>query len=110
VGGEVPVVTSTGPQGPTTINYRNIGTSLDSQAFQLDGGRFSISLTIEDSSVYPEDQAASPTRVGGQPSFSTFRAIETMILRDGQSAQYTTATDKVTGLVTKVDVTLTVLK
>lgn len=110
MGGEVPIVTSRSTQGPMTINYRNVGTSIDCAASQLDGGRFSISLTLEDSSVYPDDQQTSSAKSGDQPSFSTFRASETMILRDGQTAQYTTAADKVTSLVTKVDVTLTVLK
>jgi len=110
MGGEVPIVTSMIPQGPTSINYRNVGTSLDGSASELSGGRFAVSLTLEDSSVYPDDQKTSIAKAGDHPSFSTFRASETMILRDGQSTQYTTAADKVTGLVTKVDVTLTVLK
>jgi hypothetical protein len=33
-----------------------------------------------------------------------------MILKDGQSAQFTSATDKVSGEVTRVDVTLFVVK
>ena len=33
-----------------------------------------------------------------------------MLLRDGQSAQYSTATDKVNGEVWKVDVTMNVVK
>ena len=32
------------------------------------------------------------------------------MLKDGQTTQYTTATDKVTGEVTKVEVTLTLVK
>jgi hypothetical protein len=33
-----------------------------------------------------------------------------MILKDGQSAQFTAATDKINGEVTRVDVTLNVVK
>jgi hypothetical protein len=32
------------------------------------------------------------------------------VLKDGQTAQFTTAVDKITGIVTKVDVTLTIVK
>jgi len=32
------------------------------------------------------------------------------VLKDGQTSQFTTAVDKLTGIVTKVDVTLTVVK
>ena len=33
-----------------------------------------------------------------------------MMLKDGQTAQFTTVTDKVSGEIVKVDVTLTVVK
>ena len=44
------------------------------------------------------------------PTFKSFLSTNTVILKDGQTMQYTTATDKVTGEVTKVDVSVTVLK
>ena len=45
-----------------------------------------------------------------QPSFNTFKANETVILKAGESSQFTSATDKISGQVIKVYVTLTVLK
>jgi hypothetical protein len=44
------------------------------------------------------------------PSFNTFKVNENVILKDGESSQFTSATDKISGQVIKVDVTLTVLK
>jgi len=65
-------------------------------------------LTIEDSSVYSDLPAGSKSP--DHPSFRTFKATNSLVLRDGQTAQFTMATDKLTGEVTKVDVTLTVSK
>ena len=44
------------------------------------------------------------------PALRSFRFTNSLVLKDGQTAQFTTAVDKVTGVVTKVDVTLTVVK
>ncbi len=92
-----------------SYNYREVGTSIDCSASALDGGRYAVRVTIEDSSVYPDDSVGGAAKTG-HPSFRTFKSDQTIVLADGQSAQYTTATDKVTGEVVKVDVTLTVLK
>jgi hypothetical protein len=40
----------------------------------------------------------------------TFRTTNQLVLRDGQSSEFTAATDKVTGEVIKATVTLTVIK
>ena len=59
-------------------------------------------------SVYPDEKAANGSP--GNPSFRSFRANDSMMLKDGQTAQFTAATDKVSGETVKVDVTLTVVK
>lgn len=92
----------------TSVNYRDVGTSIDCVASSLAGGRYSVELTVEDSSVYG-DQAAA-TKSADFPTFRSFRSTNDLVLRDGQSAQLTMATDKVTGEVTKLDVSLTVGK
>jgi hypothetical protein len=103
------------PQPMKSYNYRAIGTNIDCSAHTLPDGRFQLDITIDDSSVYSDERPeAAPvlTRIAGIaiPTFKSFLSTNTVILKDGQSMQYTTATDKVTGEVTKVDVTLTVLK
>ena len=108
MGAEIPISTTAGAP-VINYNYRDVGTSIDCLGRALEGGRYALRLTIEDSSVYPDDEKNEPARTT-RPSFRNFKADENLILTDGQSAQYTTATDKVTGEVVKVDVTLTVLK
>ena len=92
-------------------NYQDIGTNIDCSATTIDGGRFRVDLQIDDSSVYAEGQTAQGApRLNGIPSLRTFRVNNRLILRDGQTSQFTAATDKVSGEVVKIDVTLTVVK
>jgi Bacterial type II and III secretion system protein len=113
VGTQVPITTmvrqSGDPNGPAmvpTVQYRDVGTSIDCTATPLEDGRYKLDLTVEDSSI----EAGAGGANTPHPSFRSFRTNDSMLLRDGQSAQYSTATDKVSGEVWKVDVTLTVVK
>src|SRR5262249_30715465 len=88
------------------VQYQDVGTNIDCTATQLEDGRFSLGLTIEDSSVYPDDQGASHPN----PTFRSFRTSNGIALRNGETGTFTTATDKVTGETVKVDVTLPIVK
>jgi hypothetical protein len=102
--------TSSDTKPAPTVVYRDVGTSIDCQAKSLDDGRFRLELSIDDSSLAADDQSPQPF-AKGIPQFRSFRISgETAVMRDGQSTQLTTATEKVTGEVAKVDVTLNVAK
>ena len=90
----------------TAYQYKDVGTNIDCGTAALDDGRFRVELSIEDSSLDEPSRAAGSDR----PSLRSFRATNSLVLKDGQTAQFTTAVDKVTGVVTKVDVLLTVVK
>lgn len=90
------------------IQYQDVGTNIDCFSTQMDDGRFLLNISVEDSSVYPDEQLPAGTK--GNPSFRSFRGANSMVLRNGETGQFTTATDKLTGETVKVDVTLTVLK
>ena len=93
--------------------YQYVGTNIDCMASTLDDGRYRLDLTIDDSSVYGDEPGSAPgevKRMGDRLAFRSFKSTNTLILKDGQSTQYTTATDKVSGEVTKIDVTLNVIK
>ena len=99
------------PEGPISFNYQPVGTNIDCYANATDDGRFELNISIEEESVYLDDQTSSATsRAGGLPVFRNFRSSNELILRDGQSAQFTAATDRITGELVRVDVTLTVVK
>ena len=115
MGAKIPVMTMAMPVldgkqmagGP--VQYQDVGTNIDCDATTLEDGRYRLSLSVEDTSIYP-DAVADKGVVPGNPSFRSFRATDSMVLKDGGTAQFTTATDKVSGEIVKVDVTLTVVK
>jgi type II secretory pathway component GspD/PulD (secretin) len=90
------------------IQYQDVGTNIDCNSTVLDDGRYLLLVSVDDTSVYPDEPQSGATK--GSPSFRSFRAANSMVLRNGETGQFTTATDKVTGETVKVDVTLTVLK
>jgi hypothetical protein len=95
----------------TSYQYKDVGINIDCTAGTLDDGRYKLDLAIEDSSVYGEDQIpASASKPGGAASFRRFSSVNTVVLKDGQTSQLTVATGKLNGEVTRVDVTLNVLK
>jgi hypothetical protein len=68
---------------------------------------------VNDSSVAFLERDVAKTREApgpSHPSFRSFHAAFDLLLRDGQSAQYATATDPVNGEVTKLDLTMNVVK
>lgn len=126
MGVEVPVVASPSPadarpngasgQAPS-VQYRPFGTNIDCFARILDDGRFKLGLTIEESSPYSEQERARMTASPGEtgplrssPVFRSFRISNTLVLKDGQSQQFSTATDRFSGEVVKMDVTLSVIR
>jgi hypothetical protein len=93
------------PPPLVSYSYKDVGTKISAGARSIDNG-FDLNLNIDDSSVF-----TSPTPGGGQmPAFRNFSTRNTLLLRDGQTREYTAATDRVSGEVVKVAVTLKVVK
>jgi hypothetical protein len=116
VGAEVPLPTAATPApsknepspivfgGP--VQYKNIGTNIDCMATGPFLERYKLELTIEESSVAPLDTPG----MNSPPAIRSFKISNSVMLKDGQSAQFSTATDKITGETTKIDVTVKVTK
>jgi len=124
MGAEIPVMNRPMPTNPAnapepdparflpgmSYQYRSVGTQIDSFARSAGGDRYKVTVIIDESSVYGEDATAMDTfRAPGVPVFRSFESSNTLVLRDGQSRQYTAAADRVTGESIRVDVALTVL-
>lgn len=108
VGVDAPV-----PAGSGQFQYRNIGTSIDCTVVSAVDGKFKITLTVADTSVYSADRdnpGSIPSGGAPPPAIRSFTSLFSLLLRDGQTAQYTSATDQVSGEVLKIDATLNVLK
>jgi len=121
-GAQVPLATTTftpvgdgktpGTSPITSYQYQKVGTNIDCSATSTDDGRYKLEISIDDTSVYPDNrtgQAAAP-RPGDLPTLNNFRFDNSLLLKDGQTMQFTAATDKVTGEQTRIDVTLNVVK
>lgn len=115
MGIEVPIQTGT-KGGEAVTQYRNVGTNIDCSAESLDEGRYKLRCTFEQSSVYSAGAdrsaagSAAEVPLGNTPAFRTFKSSTNLLLRDGQSTQYTVAADPVSGEVLKIDVTLNVVR
>jgi hypothetical protein len=94
--------------GGGPVVYQDIGTNIDCTAVALDDGRFQLHISIEDQS-FANPQSAI-TRPGEPPIIRSFRLSNQVVLKDGQSTQFTAATDRVSGEVVRAEVTLTVSK
>jgi len=99
----------TGPM-PGPVQYRDIGTNIDCSARTLEEGVFQLRLNIEDTSVYTNAQDTGTPTIGQMPVFRTFRSTNTLVLRDGQSREFTAAADRVNGEVIRIAVTLKIVK
>ncbi len=109
-GQQVPIPTTVFSSGPgsagpmRSVNYQNIGTNISARATQTGDGRFRVSLDVEDSSVVPAKDS------DGFPTLKSLKTTNLLLLTDGQNAEFLAASDKVTGEVTRIAVTVTVLK
>lgn len=106
MGVRVPVAMQPKESAVRSYSYENVGTNIDATATTAPDGRFGIGITLSESGV---DTKAAESAAAA-PMFREFTSRFYLLLRDGQSATYTSATDPVTGETLKVDITLSVLK
>jgi len=102
MGAEVPV--PAGKDG--SYSYRSVGTSIQVTGRQVDGGTYSLNLVVSDSQIMSEKDGQPTMR----PAFQSFSSNSRVLLRDGQSIQYTAASDKASGETARIDVTMNVVK
>jgi hypothetical protein len=99
-----------------TWMFKDVATSIQCTANALDDGRFKLYLTTEQSWLHSaSDESGAKKAVNGNGAFEppilrNFYSDVALIMRDGQTTQFTAATDPVNGDVTKIEATLNVLK
>lgn len=90
--------------------YRDLGTAIDVGAFgpNAEGG-YEVNVTISESSLVM-DTPLREGSVSSTPLIRSYSSNNMLLLRDGQTRQYTAATEPVTGEVVRVEVTLRAVK
>lgn len=118
MGVQVPIVQTTfssaTKDGPASIpsssyTYKDVGTNIDCQATGQADGSFVLDIKLSDSSI-SFDSKDPGQKLTGIPAFRNFTSNFSILVKDGQTAQYASATDPVSGETLKVDVTVNVLK
>jgi type II secretory pathway component HofQ len=104
IGAEVPIAgAAVGTKD--SPSYKSIGTNIFAVVTLQDDGRYLVSVNVESSSPYPDDQ-----KQAGRPAFRNYKLDGNTYLKDGQTAEVASATDSLTGEVIKMEVTLTTVK
>jgi Bacterial type II and III secretion system protein len=114
MGADVPYatgsVTADGKPAPAYA-YRTVGLSIDATARPPEtGGIYRVDISVSDSSIATNNQVQGAPMIGSVPIFRSFSVSNSVMLKDGQTTQLTSAADPVTGEILRVDVTLTVVK
>ncbi len=109
LGGEVSIPTTTVKDGVSSVGYgyRSIGTNISCSATALGDGLYQLSVSVEETQMYRMPALGSTNM---PPGNQNVKVLTDPILRDGQTAQFAVATDKTSGEVIKLDVTLNVVK
>ncbi|RPI52342.1 MAG: hypothetical protein EHM55_16725 [Acidobacteria bacterium] len=112
LGAQVPIATTQVTDGVKTpsFSYRDVGISIDASAILVEPGVYRADITIEDSSISSANQVQGAPSISGVPVFRHFRTADSVLLRDGQPALFSTASDPVSGEVMRAEVTLNVVK
>lgn len=103
--------------GTNQWTYQDVGTNIDCGAVEVSEGQYRLVFVIDRSSISMPNSSGNATewKPGGtnpssQPLIRSFRDEFTVIVKNGQTIEGTSAVDPITGHVQKVEVTLTVLK
>lgn len=95
-----------GPSRLTSYNFQNVGTNIDVVAVESAAGRIGLNVTISETTLKPAD-LGSPVNV---PSTNNYQSSNTVFVKDGETAQFTAATDRLSGEVVRIEVTAKVVK
>ena len=113
MGAQIPLAsTGTSSDGKPSpkYTYRDVGLFIDAQAYQVDTGQFRLDVTVADTTIIPNSQVQGAPAIADAPIFRNLTTHNSIVLRDGQTTQLTTAADPLSGDVMRVDVTLNVVK
>jgi len=113
-GSQVPIVTTSTPtdgkQPAQSFQYIDVGTNVDCNVSPGDSGRFKVIINVQDRSVLERNSPGvrGVPQVATTPMMRNFTYTNSVLLRDGETRQFVTASDKASGETIRIDVTLKV--
>lgn len=113
MGAQVPYPTAPASEGKPApgYSYRDVGISIDAQVSIHEPGLYRVDLSVADTSIATGNQVQGAPAISGVPVFKNFSiGSNTVVLKDGQTTQLTSAADPISGETMRIDVTLTVAK
>jgi hypothetical protein len=94
--------------GAVNCNFRNVGTNIDVGTVAGSDNRMGLVITISETTLQP---AESSTATGPSvPTVRSYQSSNTVYVKDGETAQFTAATDRLSGEVVRIEVTAKVVK
>jgi hypothetical protein len=109
-GTQVPIQTQSADK-VVNFQYVDVGSSIDCTVKTAANGRFNVILMVQDRSALDKPETlGSGANVTTQPILRNFTYTNSILLKDGESKQFVAASDKGSGDIVKVDVTINVEK
>src|SRR5215475_10189961 len=109
-GTQVPILTQ-GPADKLSFQYIDVGSSIDCTVKTAANGRYNVILMIQDRSTLDKPATlGSGDNAVTQPILRNFTYTNAILLKDGESKQFVSASDKGAGDLVKIDVTINVEK
>jgi len=90
----------------TSYNFQQVGTNIDVSAVPSVDARLGLNVTISETTL----KAADPGSQVNVPSTNNYQSSNTVFVKDGETAQFTAATDRISGEVVRIEVTAKVVK
>ena len=97
---------SSKPAPLTSYTFQNVGTNIDVFSVGSNAGRIGLNVTISETTLKPAD----PGSQVNVPSTNSYQSSNTVFVKDGETAQFTAATDRLSGEVVRIEVTARVVK
>jgi hypothetical protein len=108
-GTQVPIMTGAGEKA--TFQYIDVGANIDCTVRTATNGRFNVILMIQDRSALDKPaNLGTGDKAVTQPILRNFTYTNSILLKDGESKQFLSASDKGAGELVKIDVTINVEK
>jgi hypothetical protein len=104
-GTQVPIATAA-PENKTNFQYIDVGSNVDLTVKSTESGRFNVYLNFQDRSTTEKVPLAGNV----QPVLRNMQYTNSVLIKDGETKQFVAASDKASGEMIKIDVTLNVEK